>query len=40
MHVMDFFITFSVLYMWTLFGIHRVFVHLDPEAMRDLFRNR
>jgi hypothetical protein len=40
MEIAHFFITFSVFYMWTLYGIHRLFNHLDPEAMRDLFRNR
>jgi hypothetical protein len=29
---MDFFITLAVLYMWTLFGVHRLFVHLDRES--------
>jgi hypothetical protein len=31
MEVAFFFITFSVVYMWTLFGIHRLFVHLNKE---------
>jgi hypothetical protein len=29
MEIAHFFITFSVVYMWTLFGIHRLFNHLD-----------